>query len=292
MRSVRCEVCGTKALTAASKCPRCGHLFDVRDGFGELLPLAYCSTCDSYYPETVGLCKWCGTKPETSKIPPAVWKGVGAGAVVVILFVGFLLRDSGPKRDAEAQTTADAKSKVEATSQVASTPADTSIPEMKLVKVDSIPRDDETPSTNANGASRATTAPGPEPRPAGSSSSMAEKPIPRPAASPSTIEKPTTSVAPPAARTTSPARKATPTAKTRSATRWVSSVAREWVIVRAGPSRSSRLVASIGPNSRVQLGEVRGSWRRIRMRGITGWVETSSEFASIPTPPARFLVTR
>src|SRR5262245_1909295 len=291
MRSVRCDVCGTKALTAASKCPRCGHLFDVRDRFGELLPLAYCSTCDSYYPETLGLCKWCGTKPETSQIPPVVWKGVGAGAVVVILFIGFLLRDTGPKRDAEAQTMADAKAKVEAASEVASAPADTSMPEMKLVRVDSIPRDDVPPSTNANTSSPATIAASPEPRPAGSSS-MVEKPTPKPAGSPAMVEKPTPSVTPPVARTVSPARKATPSAKTRSSSRWVSSVAREWVTVRAGPSRSSRLIASIGPNSRVQLGEVRGSWRRIRMRGITGWVEISSEFASIPTPAPSFLVTR
>src|SRR5215813_6271063 len=142
MRSVRCDACATRALMAASQCPKCGHLFDVRDGFGELLPLAYCSTCDSYYPETLGLCKWCGTKPETSQIPPRVWKGVGAGAVVIILFIGFLLRDSGVKHDADAQTTAETKSKTEAASRVAqasSTPADTSMPEMKLIKVDSIP---------------------------------------------------------------------------------------------------------------------------------------------------------
>jgi SH3-like domain-containing protein len=50
---------------------------------------------------------------------------------------------------------------------------------------------------------------------------------------------------------------------------------RNWVIVRAAASRSSRVVASIGPDTRVQLGEARGDWMRIRMKGITGWVERS-----------------
>src|SRR5688500_19909263 len=38
--SVRCDVCGTKALMAASQCPKCAHGFEVRDGFGALLPLS------------------------------------------------------------------------------------------------------------------------------------------------------------------------------------------------------------------------------------------------------------
>ena len=48
MRSVRCDVCGTKALMAASQCPKCGHAFEVRDGSGATLPLSHCATCDSY----------------------------------------------------------------------------------------------------------------------------------------------------------------------------------------------------------------------------------------------------
>jgi uncharacterized protein YgiM (DUF1202 family) len=65
---------------------------------------------------------------------------------------------------------------------------------------------------------------------------------------------------------------------TRETKRWVRSHARHWVVVRAGPSRDSRIVASIGPNSRVELGESRGSWRRIRTKGLTGWVEPRSSF--------------
>ena len=80
MRSVRCDVCGTKALMAASKCPKCSNPLAVRDGFGDLLPMAHCPTCDSDYPASAGACKWCGTPPEKTPIGPYVWKGVGIAA--------------------------------------------------------------------------------------------------------------------------------------------------------------------------------------------------------------------
>jgi SH3-like domain-containing protein len=66
--------------------------------------------------------------------------------------------------------------------------------------------------------------------------------------------------------------------RARSVSRWVSLVARDWVVVRAGASKQSRIVASIGPNSHVQLGESRGTWRRIRAKGLSGWVEPRSSF--------------
>jgi SH3-like domain-containing protein len=52
-------------------------------------------------------------------------------------------------------------------------------------------------------------------------------------------------------------------------------------VIRAGPSKQARLVASIGPNSRVQLGESSGTWRRIRARGVSGWVEPGSLFTEL-----------
>jgi hypothetical protein len=36
----------------------------------------------------------------------------------------------------------------------------------------------------------------------------------------------------------------------------------------------------------VQLGESRGSWRRIRARGLAGWVELRSSFVAA-RPPAK-----
>jgi SH3-like domain-containing protein len=49
-------------------------------------------------------------------------------------------------------------------------------------------------------------------------------------------------------------------------------------VIRADASPHARIVASIGPNSRVELGESRGSWRRIRAKGLAGWVEPRSSF--------------
>src|SRR5689334_20486713 len=100
MRSVRCDACGAKAMTAAAKCPTCSHLLDLRDGFGELLPLAYCSSCDSYYPEQLGECKWCHTKPDRPPIDAKIWRGVGAGVAAVLGAVWLIgnLTSSDPKR--------------------------------------------------------------------------------------------------------------------------------------------------------------------------------------------------
>jgi SH3-like domain-containing protein len=50
------------------------------------------------------------------------------------------------------------------------------------------------------------------------------------------------------------------------------------VIIRRDASKNSKIVASIGPNSRVELGESRGTWRRLKTKGVTGWVEPRNLF--------------
>jgi hypothetical protein len=95
MRAVRCDVCGSRAMTAAAQCPTCAHHFDLRDGRGELFPLAYCSSCQSYYRESLGECRWCHTKPERPPIGPRVWRGVGAAALVALVITARLLQDDG-----------------------------------------------------------------------------------------------------------------------------------------------------------------------------------------------------
>jgi hypothetical protein len=125
--------------------------------------------------------------------------------------------------------------------------------------------------------------------------SVSSDPTPRKAASPTVspqaVAPPVTapqavaspSAAPPTSsiHTPPPAATPVPAPKAKSSPRWVTSISKGWVVVRAGPSRQARLVASIGPNSRVQLGESNGTWRRIKARGISGWVEPGSLFTEV-----------
>ncbi len=81
---MRCESCGAKAILAASRCPKCTHSLDLRDHHGELVPLAYCRKCETSYPLSRGGCKWCGTKPSTTRVAPIV------GAAVALTLVAGL----------------------------------------------------------------------------------------------------------------------------------------------------------------------------------------------------------
>lgn len=241
MRSVRCDVCGSRALLAASQCPKCGHLFEIRDDSGELLPLAYCSSCDSYYPEQLGACRWCGTTPEHAPIAPQVWKGVGVAGFVALAFGAWLVREPPA---------------------IVST--DTMIPATTSARDDTLPA--RVPTTIVSDGSIADSSP-PAPETPDDAPASIEVPraAPRRAAS-----------SPPAPRATSKTR--APSTTRRRRTQWVRSVARHWVIVRADASGSARIVASIGPNTRVQLGERRGQWIRVRATGLAGWVDERAFF--------------
>jgi hypothetical protein len=246
MRAVRCDVCGAKAMTAAAKCPTCGHLLDLRDGFGELLPLAYCSSCESYYPERLGECRWCGTKPERAPIGPQIWRGVGATALVVMVGTMWVLRNKAPQGTSHVRSKAPSVSAPSTADSVAPQTvvanSDTAAPRTTIADADSTIRD------------------------SGVVASVEGDIAPKPAASPNASG---------AASVSSTQRGSSPP---RRSARWVRSFSRHWVVIRADASRQSRIVASIGPNSRVELGESRGSWRRIRAKGVAGWVEPRSSF--------------
>jgi hypothetical protein len=259
MRAVRCDVCGAKAMTAAAKCPTCGHLLELRDGFGELVPLAYCSSCESYYPEALGECRWCGTKPEHAPIAPQIWRGIGAVALIAVVGTMWVLRNRAP------QDTIHVRSKPASQSASAPMSTDTSAPRTVVASTDSA----SSPAAVADGIvpdsglpASVTTVVAPN-----------AAPPPRVPAEASVASTP---------RDASPVKSVPPASSPpRRSAHWVRSYSRHWVVIRADASRHARIVASIGPNSRVELGEYRGSWRRIRAKGLAGWVEPGSSFEMV-----------
>jgi len=292
MEAVRCESCGLKALVAASTCPHCGHFLDIRNSFGELLPLVYCTTCDVSYPARDGACRWCGSKPEKVNIRPHIWKGVGALVFIGMATAAFLTRDrpdASPGRstvsdsgatlvNAPAPAVGDQRGVVTAApidsgaTLGAATPGaaitDTlaprvavsdSLPAVRTLVMDTAQQVLATSPLASDNAPAALSAPAPD------NAALAPSPPPEPPRAVVAESKPK-AVAPPrkaAARTPPP----------RRAVGWSNAVARSWVTVRAAPSRSARLLGSVGPDTHVQIGEVRGDWRRIRLRGMSGWVE-------------------
>ena len=352
MRSVRCDDCGTKALMAASQCPKCGHPFAVRDGFGDLLPLSHCSACDSDYPASIGSCKWCGTMPERAPIGARVWKGVGIVAFVGMAWGAWMVHGDKPATAAKAsrlqdllkpESTALSPDSARALQTLASAngvdtsgraanasdtnaigTADTmvrNIP-MSIVAADStvlpmlagVATQDSIVSVQSAGTIA-------EPEPAAADSApevvaVARAPVRAaptttrdvvraPAPSPAAARASTRPAPKPPARATAraevrapakaaPKVAAAPKASARSSKpgRWTTTVARSWVIVRADPNRRSRIIASIGPNTRVQLGESRGEWRRVKAKGLQGWVEHRSIAARAPVTKKARLAAR
>ncbi len=276
MRSVRCDVCGAKALMAASQCPKCSHLFEVRDGFGELLPLSYCSSCESYYPAHLGSCKWCGTTPEPEPRAPLIWKRAAIGGLVGFAWLGgfLVLREPRHKSTAHARSTAQAKPKGAQSDSVITigewVPVDTAPPADPVMGASAtvvpVAATSEIPTVTAPDVIEPQGALRTAPRPAGEAVPLDNSYAARPSAA---------------------------AAKSRLAPGWVISIAKSWVIVRTDASPDARIVASVGPSSHVQLGESRGAWRRLRSRDISGWVDLRrSSFAELHSAHGNGLASR
>ena len=275
MRSVRCDQCGSRAMLAASQCPHCSHLFELRDTYGEFVPLGHCATCDSYYPLSQGECRWCGTKPESFRIAPYAWRGVGVLAGVGLGLSAWLANRNS--NDDVASPASTPKTSVSLTTQVDSgttfvapllgeiaDPAATDLPAMPTSAVASDTTYPETVTPDAS-----------PPAPL-SVESEAVEPTPGPAPGAgrtSPLDRVRVSSSPSAGARTVLVSK--PSVVRSGSSQWVRATARRWVTVRAAATPNSRIVASIGPDTRVQLGEARGDWRRIRTKGITGWIPRS-----------------
>lgn len=248
MQAVRCDACGHKALVAASQCPHCGHLFDLRDSFGELLPLAHCAACDSDYPRRNGSCKWCGTTPDAREIPRhTLLRGIGVVAFAGLAFGVWATREPasnqrGTGRSEEKQGAALVGLPDPPDAAVSTQPSATTVPVDTAVPQPAAPaelRHEEATLTPEPGE----TAP--------------------PVASPPAPARSATTTQPLTPRVTRVATTRTP--------RWRTVVAAEWLTVRAAPQRRARLLGSIGPDTRVQVGELRDGWIRVRTRGLSGW---------------------
>jgi len=356
MQAVRCESCGHKALVAASQCPKCSHPIDIRDSFGELLPLSYCSSCDASYPSREGACRWCGSTPARANLRNQVLKGVGALAFAAMAVGAWYARDAGTAHTSAASAegaTVGSGDRILAVATgvvedrpdelpgpamaigdlpadsarvVTMTPADTGglpatnvaaevaaaptsslaggTPDVTLPVLSSLPE----PGVDGGGASRveaseevilprrraAPTGPQPSERVPGraeggedeATAAVPTPPRPRPR-SPggAAAVKPV-----PTVPRTAP--KAVPRSGKDKASRrvlpWSTVVVASWVTVRSSPTAGARVVGSVGPDSRVQLGEARGEWRRLRMRGLTGWVHGGR----YKTPQRNYVVRR
>jgi hypothetical protein len=252
--------------------------------------MAHCATCDAHYPLQQGTCKWCGTEPERVRIAPYAWKGAAALAFVALAWGAWW--SSRPTGDIPATW----KQPDAETAAVISPPlvSDTVSHDTGLVLSAQEPMVAvETSRGDALTGGEASMQPIAEswrgmPEQHTQLIDTAPPAVPQARSAPSVgmsapagdVSEPVTSrvVSPPprqVVRAAPPATKSAP----RRASRWVNVVARTWVPVRANASGSSRIVASIGPDTRVQLGEARGAWRRLRTRGVSGWVE-QRHFAS------------
>lgn len=259
MRFVRCDACGAKASLAASQCPQCAVALVLRDSFGEPLPLSHCPTCDVYYPRGPSACRWCGTSAPTAQVAPIVWKGCAVVGGLVLVWVVWTRTTVGVQPPPQPATIVD--STLREPARAGSPPLPEVVAPEALAattRLDTVTS--EAPAQIASADSSP-------------ASVVAESVVAVPAL-------PTRALLPElkAPRPPAPLR---PAAAQRSVsrTRWVRATARDWVRLRAAAHPSSRTVALIGPDTRVQLGDSRKGWVRVTSSGISGWAESKQLFA-------------
>lgn len=102
MGYLRCEGCGSKALSAASTCPKCSAPFSLHDARGERVPLKKCSTCGIMHRRDRS-CHWCGDKAATAWRSSKVTRSISGIAAVALVAVGsWSVREQAANVIAEA----------------------------------------------------------------------------------------------------------------------------------------------------------------------------------------------
>jgi hypothetical protein len=238
MGYLRCEACGAKALSAASQCPRCHHLFDLHDGRGQRAPLRTCSGCGIMHRKDRP-CHWCGEAPATSRSP---WVIRSAAAVAVAAVMGAGAWQYGGSVLGGVVGGLSALGERSAPVQVVASSSTTS-----------------------------TASAGPTPAPIERASPPPVSPIaavrPGGDASWSGTSAPDRDGSLAMATTPSGVRVA------MDSVAWQPAVARTWVNVRNDASRDGEVVGVISPESRALLGVGRAGWRRVRSPDVSGWVD-------------------
>lgn len=240
MAYLRCTACGSKALIAASQCPRCAQPFNVHDARGERVKLVKCRGCGIMHRHD-SLCHWCGERGRGLQIPKQVWRSAAAllltaGTASAVWNFGPAIRDFGGaiardvQREVQRDRAADAAERA------------------RLV-AGSMP------------ASRSTVPTGVSPGVAATQLASAELSAANAAMLSDTA---VTGVADGALDLM--------TAQMDSV-QWTPVVARTWVNVRSDASRGGEVVGVIKPASRAMLGTDRAGWRQVRSTEVSGWVD-------------------
>lgn len=87
MAYLRCEACGSKALSAASQCPRCAAPFDLTDARGFRAPLKQCRGCGIMHRRDRS-CHWCGDRKQSAWLSTKLWSRAAAVAVMSLATAG------------------------------------------------------------------------------------------------------------------------------------------------------------------------------------------------------------
>lgn len=87
MAYLRCTECGSKALTAASQCPRCAHPFHLHDARGQRVKLKACRGCGIMHRYDTP-CHWCGEVKSTWRLSGPALRSAAAIALTVTAAAG------------------------------------------------------------------------------------------------------------------------------------------------------------------------------------------------------------
>lgn len=82
MAYLRCTKCGSKALVAASQCPRCANPFNLIDARGDRVKLKQCRGCGIMHRADT-TCHWCGEVKSAFRMSSATWRSAAAIAVML-----------------------------------------------------------------------------------------------------------------------------------------------------------------------------------------------------------------